>query len=65
MTGGYAHVTGGESGDRLWVVDLSDPASPTAVSTYTLPVFFACAAWGLGGDVRAGGPGRHRASPAR
>jgi LVIVD repeat len=38
---GYAYATGGESGDKLWVVDVSDPSSPTAVSTYTLPVFFA------------------------
>jgi hypothetical protein len=45
VTGGYAYVTGGDSGDRLWVVDVSDPASPTAVSTYTLPVF-------LAGEVR-------------
>ena len=38
---GYAYATGGDSRDRLWVVDVSDPASPTAVSTYTLPVFLA------------------------
>jgi len=40
---GYAYVIGGESGETLWVVDVSDPASPTAVSTYTLPVFLAVA----------------------
>lgn len=41
VTGGYAYIVGGESGNYLWTVDVSIPLSPTVVSTYTLPVFFA------------------------
>ncbi|MGC8947638.1 MAG: hypothetical protein ACP5N6_16000, partial [Anaerolineae bacterium] len=35
-SGNYAYVTASSNRDEIWVLDVSDPANPQAVMTYTL-----------------------------